>query len=92
MLVKPAHKFVSIQEFVNDWATKNGHDGKCLASLLPTTDHKIAVTVVGATDWLELPNGDERATKAEREQIEGWLTDKLGKKQAFLEGQEASAR
>jgi hypothetical protein len=83
--VKPApdfvsqDKFVSIQEFVNGWATKNGHDGKCLASLLPTTDHKIGVTVAGTTDWLELPNGDGPATKAEREQIKAWLTDSFGK-------------
>jgi hypothetical protein len=83
--VKPApeiisqDKLVSIQEFVTDWATKNGHDGKCLASRLPTTDHKIGVSVVGTTDWLEVPNGDEPATKAERKQIEAWLTDKFGK-------------
>jgi hypothetical protein len=70
-------KLVSIQEFVKDWAAKNGHEGKCMASLLPTTDHKIGITVVGSSDWLELPNGHEPATNAEREQIERWLTEKF---------------
>jgi hypothetical protein len=70
-------KLVSIQEFVKDWATKNGHEGECMASLLPTIDHKIAVTAVGPSEPLELPNGNGPATKAEREQIEKWLTEKF---------------
>jgi hypothetical protein len=70
-------KLISIEEFVKDWAAKNGHVGECMVSLLPTTDHKIGITVVGSGDWLELPNGNGPATKAEREQIERWLTDKF---------------
>jgi len=70
-------KLVSIQEFVRDWAAQNGHEGQCTASLMPTIDHKIAITAVGPGESLELPNGTEPASRAEREKIGKWLTERF---------------
>jgi hypothetical protein len=78
-LMITTNKAVSAQEFVRAWASEHDQVGKCEAHLLPTIDHKIAVTAMDSQDRLELSGEktDQPISKAEREQITKWLSGKL---------------
>jgi hypothetical protein len=70
---------ISIQEFVDDWATRNEYKGKCLASLMPTVGARIAVSAVDTTEYLEFQNGPEPISRTERERIAAFLRKAFGK-------------
>lgn len=69
------NRTVSAQEFVRAWTTKHGYSGKVDASAASTIDHKVIVTILGFSDWLELSgdNPDQPISKTKREQIGDWL-------------------
>jgi hypothetical protein len=73
------NRATSAQEVVRAWAIEHGYSGKCDAHLAPTVDHKILITAVDSTDWLELPGDDpgQPISRAERERIADWLKTKF---------------
>jgi len=70
-------RLVSFQEFVKDWAVRNGSVGKCYAAPANTIDHKIVVGAAGVPDWLEFPGGSDPVSKSDREKIAAWLSTRV---------------
>jgi hypothetical protein len=71
------NKLVSIQEFLKDWSVKNGGKGPCAASILPTTDRRIAVSA-GASEPLQIESGPDPISNTERERIAEFLRKTFG--------------